>query len=937
MEDNDKRAAQHIKSMQATGPAHLTQGGTRSVPPWLLDHRVELPDVVAGYVERPELERRCSPLARQLTVLQAPGGFGKTALIAQCCRRLREDRVPVAWLELDEQDGPVALATYLTLAFERSNVTTLDLFPEPLDATAQARETDSGAEYRINLLVQAVRRHQEPCVLALDELDRLRNPEAIAVLNALLARSPRNLHLALSFRERPPGLDIAMYLLEDRGETFTAEDLRFSKPDIARFFDRQLSRRELASVAAYSAGWAIALRICRNGLRAGLPIGETGGGSDAAAAWIDSRLWRGLADEDRDFLLDIALFDRIDTELIDEATGWRHSKRRIESMASLAGLLQTAGGKDATMQLHPLIREHCAQRRFREDRARFRSIHAGIARGLARRGQVVDALRHAAEAGDTRLAGEIATDSGGMYLWIGRGFEALRAIDGWLPPDVVASHPRLALMRCVVLSLSGDMDGARRVYQAAAMESAGFARGAGGDEDPQMKLDHLLVLGLLLVLGCAPLSRYGPVAATSFELVEQPDLDSLVRGMFRHGLCFALTEMAEFDQAAEWAERARMDLGHHTQYLSPTLDYQLGIAAMAQGRTAEAASRYETALRLARLGHLGNAGTVMIGEILAAELELELSARMWPRQRLSVSPRLLAECGAWLDVYAASIVLAAELALAEGGVEAALAVIDNANEFARATERSALVTFLAAQRVSLLVMGGRAEEATRAWRGDDLPGRDEACVDFKAHRWREVEAIVCARLRLLIAREEFDRARQLASRTFAATTRRRLVRTLLRARVLSMRLELLAGNQEQATEHLAEYLTLFTDAPYARPLARDRDIALPLLDRIADEPRDAPVAIAAVDLRRVLEKPDEPTDLNAVPALTEGELEVLKRLEFQSDNEIAKDLGLTYDRVRYRVRGLFAKLDAPGRSNAVDRARALGILPGGRAGDPPNG
>ena len=935
MKGNNKRAARRARSTQTTGPAQLAQGGTRPVPPWLLDHRMELPDVVAGYVERPELERRCLPLARHLTVLQAPAGFGKTALLAKRCRQLREDRIPVAWLESDEEDGPVALAAYLTLAFERSNVTTLDLFPEALDATGQAGETDSGAEYRINLLIQAVRRHGEPCVLALDGLERLRNPAAIALLNALLTRSPRNLHIALSFRERPPGLDIAMLLLEERGETLTAEDLRFSKPDIARFFDRKLSRRELASVAAYSAGWAIALKIYRKSLRAGMPGSETNGDGDAAAAWIESRFCRGLGEKERDFLLDVGLFDEIDGELIDEVTGWRNSKRRIKSMASLAGLLQTAGGKDATMQLHPLIREYCAKQRFREDQERFRSIHAGIARGLARRGQVVDALRHAAEAGDMRLAGEIAVNSGGISLWIGSGFDSLRAIDGWITPDVIARSPRLALMRCVVLALSGNMNGARRVYQTAAIESAGFTRGSGGDEDPQMNLEHQFVMGMLLVLRCAPVSHYDPLYTTWAELAKRPDLDPMIRGIFRYGLCFALTEKGEFDRAAEWAERARIDVGHDTQYLSPMLDYHLGIAAMAQGRTDEAVSRYGAALRLARLGHLGNAGTVMVGEILTAELEMELGARTPFRHRLSTSLRLLSEGGAWLDVYAASVVLESEVALAEGGVEEALAVVDNATKFARATERSALLTFLAARSVSLLVIGGRPDEATRAWRRYDLPGEDEACLDFKSHRWREVEAMVCARLRLLIAQEEFDRARQLASRVIAATTKRRLVRTLMHARVLSMRLEFLAGNREQATGHLVEHLALFADARFVQPLARERDIALPLLDRIADTPRDAPIDATAVELRRALEKPDEPTHLKAVPALTNAELEVLKRLEFQSDNEIANDLELTYDRVRYRVRGLFAKLDARGRSNAVHRARALGILPGG-GGDPPN-
>lgn len=917
----------------STNRSALREQVTRSAPPWLLDHKVKMPDVVPGYVERPELEERCSPLARQLTVLQAPGGFGKTALLAQCCRRLREDRVPVAWLELDEKDGPVGLAAYLTLSFERSGLATLDRIPEPLDASAQAFESDSQAECRINLLTLAIRRHSEPCVLALDELERLRNPEAIAVLNAFLKQSPPNLHIALSFRERPPGLDIAMYLLEERGETFTAEDLRFTKPDIARFFDRKLSRRELASVAAYSAGWPIALRIYRNGLRAGTPVGEAGGDSDTAAAWIDSRLWRGLADEDRDFLLDIALFDRIDAGLIDEATGSRHSKRRIESMASLAGLVQTAGGTDATMQLHPLIREHCANRRFREDPERFRTVHAGIARGLARRGHVVDALRHAVEADDSRLVGEIATNAGGIKLWIGTGFDALRTMDGSLPPDLLASHPRLALMRSVVLLVTGDMCSARRVYETATIESAELARDPGGDEDPQMKLDQLLVLGLLLVVGCKPVSRYGPVVTSVSEITEQPDLDPLMRGMFRLGLALMLAEMSEFDRAAKWAEQARLDLGHHTQYISPQLDYQLGLVAMAHGRTEEAASRYEAALQRARVGHLGNAGTLMIGEILSEELELECSARTPQRHWLAVSPRLLGDFGAWFDAYAASVGVATELALARSDVEQALAVVDNANEFARDTERSALITFLSALRVSLLVISGRVDEAIRVWRRDDLPRLDEACLDFKSYRWREVEALVEARLRVLIAREEFDRARQLASLACATTTSRRLVRTLMRARALSMRLEDLAGDREQAIAQLVEYLTLFAESGYARPLARERGIALPLLDRIIDAGPGEPVHATAVQLKRALAKPDEPADSKPVPALTDRELEVLKRLAYQSDNEIAKDLDLTYDRVRYTVRGLFAKLNARERVVAVRRARALGILPSSAGGD----
>ena len=61
---------------QATGadPAEGTDpAGAADPAPWLLRHKVGLPDAIEGYVERAELEGRCALPERRLTVLHAPG------------------------------------------------------------------------------------------------------------------------------------------------------------------------------------------------------------------------------------------------------------------------------------------------------------------------------------------------------------------------------------------------------------------------------------------------------------------------------------------------------------------------------------------------------------------------------------------------------------------------------------------------------------------------------------------------------------------------------------------------------------------------------------------------------------------------------------------------------------------------------------------------
>ncbi|WP_419938242.1 hypothetical protein [Candidatus Palauibacter sp.] len=69
--------------------------------PWLVRHKVEVPDPVEGYVRRAEVEDRCALTGHRVTVLHAPGGFGKTALLARRCRALRKRGLGACAVEAD--------------------------------------------------------------------------------------------------------------------------------------------------------------------------------------------------------------------------------------------------------------------------------------------------------------------------------------------------------------------------------------------------------------------------------------------------------------------------------------------------------------------------------------------------------------------------------------------------------------------------------------------------------------------------------------------------------------------------------------------------------------------------------------------------------------------------------------------------------------------
>ncbi len=776
----------------------------------------------------------------------------------------------MAWLSLDEEDEPGSVARYFSLAFQRAGVESADKGAGRAgDAAtgAPGAEADSQADYRINLLLRALEHHGGPCVLALDEVERLRNPEAVAALNVLLRRAPANLHVGMAYRERPLGLEVAMLAFEGNAATLTVEDLRFSPPDITRFFQQQLTSQEFNSVVARSAGWPIALRIYRNAGPEGAEIPGPRGGGDLVAGWIETRLWRGISAGDLDLVLDIALFDRIEPDLVEEAAGLRNAGRRLASLRALAGLFSTTGGNGSAMQLHPLIKEHCEKRRFEETPERFRALHRAIAEALSRRGRPVEALRHAAEAGDTELLGRLAESTGGVRLWLEEGLEALRTVDRLLSEDVLTRFPRLTLLRCAALTVSDHIAAAKRVYHAAAVRTAGFTRDREGGDDTALQDDHLLANGLVEMCGCdpfgGPMSEMLPMA---IAMAEGSDIPPLYRGMFSLGICMMQNQRTGFDAAVEWAGRAREEFAEGSPYLAH-VDFQLGSMAMARGRADEARWRYGRALEVARASHLRDAGAMLLGQVLSAELEVEGSAGAVGAEGAQLSPRVLGECGAWLDIHAASAEVRAEFALQGGGAAAALAVVHQAHEHAQRTERARLARFLSALRVSVLLSGGDVEEAESAWRAGRLPEDAAACIDLETQGWREAEMLACTRLRLLNAQGAFDAARELGRALLSMAEERQLVRTSMRGLALAMALERRAGDEAGARAHLVAYLQLFSGSGYARPLARERDSALLLLDEAAKgHSEDSAVARAAARLSGVLrDSSDEAADPSRAP------------------------------------------------------------------------
>ena len=630
-----------------TGTGENTEGAAAAEQalPWLLRQKISVPERAAGYFHRGELVELTLPTQRCVTVLMAPGGFGKTTLLAECCRRLAGDGVPTAWVSLDEQDEPGVLDSGIAFACESAGLDIAD-GPEP-------DEAGRGPESRAGFVLQAIAALGTPFVLAFDELERLANPASVALLDFLLQRAPDNLHLAFACRHLPVGLNVAGAVLEGRAAVLTTDQLQFCRTEVAEFFERRLSGSELDRLVAESAGWPFALRIARNGIQGGI-------GSNPRAVrnlvenWVESRLFEGIGKDDREFLLDIGLFDWIDAALLDEVLERNDSLHRLDTMPVLVGLLEPVGGGAAeNWRLHPLVRQHCARRRFRETPERYCAIHRRLAAALVRRGETVAGMRHAVEAGEPGLAGRILEDAGGARMWIRQGSVQLQAADRLLSEEIVTERPRLALVRCLSLVLSGQLEAARERYRTmAAAPRAGTEDGDGPSVAFAVE-DCIVRGGIVIYSGETIGSGWTQALLGDLErLTASPDIDTLMRGYLESALCAFHHLTAEFDSALDRAARARQFLSR-SPYMTMLIDIQVGQIAMAQGRVEDAGEHYRRARRVATKSFALDDGPAAFARVHLHELALECH-RLGAAEELRSVPRALTKGGAPLSAYPAA-------------------------------------------------------------------------------------------------------------------------------------------------------------------------------------------------------------------------------------------------------------------------------------------
>lgn len=881
----------------------------------LLTTKLYIPPPRPDAVSRPRLLARLNAgLHGRLTLVSAPAGFGKTTLVSawvSSCGR------PVAWLSLDAGDNdPTRFLTYLTAAVQsvapdvgagvRSALRSPQ--PPPLEAILTA-------------LVNEIAALPTPFLLVLDDYHVI---EAAAVADALvflLEHLPPPLHLVIATREDPP-LALARLRARSQLTEVRAADLRFTLDEAAAFLNQamglKLDAGAIAALEARTEGWIAGLQLAAISMQ---------GHSDDRAAFIDSftgshRFVMDYLVEEvlnqqpatvQTFLLRTSILERMCAPLCEAVVG----EGAADGQAMLA-LLERANlflvpldSERRWYRYHhlfgDLLRQRLQASLAGDDSVEIATLHRRASQWFEANGLLLEAFQHAVAAADIDRAAFLV-EGNGMPLHF-RG--AVKPVLDWLTALLtheLDAHPNLWVTYASALLFTGQLARIEPMLQAA--ETILPA-------DPSDAATRDLIGRIASIRATVAVSQH---QAETIVTQAQRALDFLYPGNLpvRTATTWALGYAYELQgnrraarQSYTAAVAAAEAIGHFIMHLMSTL----GIAHMqeADNQLEQAAASYRVALKLAGDPPLPAASGAHLGlaRLHYAWNDLD-AAEMHARQSLHLARQLENT-----DRFIASEVMLARLRLARGEVAAARAQLAAAEQAAQRPHLARMLPEIAAAQVEVLLRQGKVDAAATLAETYALP--------FCQARVQLAEGDAASALALLASLRADVKAKGWQD-------------DLLRVTVLQALAHQVQGETEPALLRLEEALALAEPGGFIR-LFVDEGAAMAALLSIAAARGIMPEYVA----RLLAACPTQPIDSHAaggstVPPLARRplplldplsprELEILQLIaEGLSNQEIGARLFLALDTVKGHNRRIFEKLQVQRRTEAVAKARELGLL-----------
>ncbi len=905
-------------------------------PMTLLRTKWAIPSPPPHLVIRPRLLQTLQQgVARPLTLVCAPAGFGKTTLLGEWATSCG---CSVAWLSLDEADNdPRRFLAYLIGALEKTHLVLDNTIRNRCSVALQGSLTEA-----IVVLLNELATLPTTVTIILDNYQVIEHEAIHAALKLALDHLPAQIHLMLATRQELP-FPLARLLASGQLIELRAAALRFTHEEVETWstamMERALEPAEITILEERTEGWVVGLQLAALALHGehdlSRCVASFAGNQRHILAYLLEEVLEPQPEYIRSFLLQTSILDGLNSSLCSAVADQADAQRVLEYLERANLFLSPQAGTDGWYCYHRLFAEALRHHLKRTQPELVPVLHVRASQWFEAQGCIKDAIKHALAAHDFGRAASLIEQAAQELIRIGE----ITALQCWLaalPDAIVRASPCLCITAAWLSFITSEVPLFLSWVNAA---------------------EHALQLKQVTLPPTLAVALQGEVAALrAIYSLSSHDIDGAIalcrqalqhlppESLYPRGLVLLILGIAYSRGVSVSAgTQALPEASNRLQATGHALLYPYGLVfqadlSMAQGALSQAAKTYQQVLTLAPeqdVPSLLATGAAYVG----------LGCLFWEWNNLDAARQHLLQ--AWdrgLQIQSGNVLsnsafLLAMVSQAQGNSEAAYFWLHQAEIICQRAAHVESLAIMAAGRARLSLADGRLDEALR-WmqeRADFLEGLNNKCSEF--------EQLTLARSLIAAGRVGIDesyvrRALALLERLRSAAEAAGNVRSLLEALALQALALQLQGDDVGALSALGQAVSLAEPGRYIRLFLDEGEPMSRLLRKLLEQYRTQKRArqkISLVYLSNLLKAfahpetsslPTSPTQAQPLfDPLSWREREVLRLMASGRKNrEIADELVVVTGTVKSHINTIYAKLGVTNRVQAVAYARALGLL-----------
>jgi LuxR family transcriptional regulator, maltose regulon positive regulatory protein len=357
--------------------------------------------------------------APHCTLVVGPAGFGKTTLLAQAYRQFTVEGAPAIWLECNEHDADPS--QFLHSLYQAGG-------------GAGANMTDP--EFNTSDFGQRVAELGANVCLCIDALEHVIATDTEPLLERLVASLPQRARVLLASRQLPNAWFLEREL-QGLAATIQANDLRLTRPELAELLKERFTMEQVGQVATLTEGWPVAAQLTRLRGQDGSSVAEMlerlAHEGLGVFEYLAHKVLEVVSPDQREFLRVTSVLSAITPTLANALMQRDDGYALMSGVLRLAPIVSVTSDRDFTIRLHPLLRHYMRAQLARAGQEHERALHRRAAQALAATGEILEAVQHALQADDLRLAVQVFDHAGGDEMIFTLGPRRVQTVAETLP------------------------------------------------------------------------------------------------------------------------------------------------------------------------------------------------------------------------------------------------------------------------------------------------------------------------------------------------------------------------------------------------------------------------------------------------------------------------------------------------------------------------